>query len=63
MTVKELHNLCFHAKVKLKVDGTLYPLTAISILSLTFSGLREAGKRGGINSRWNWERRCKYGLY
>lgn len=37
MTVKELHDLCFHAKVKLKVDGTLYPLTANSPIYQTFS--------------------------
>ena len=37
MTVKELHDLCFHAKVKLKVDETLYPLTANSPIYQAFS--------------------------
>ena len=43
--------------------GGVLQRAAISILSLTSSGLREAGKRGGIGSRWNWKGRCKYGLY
>ena len=37
MTVKELHDLCFHSKVNLKVDGTLYPLTANSPIYQAFS--------------------------
>ena len=37
MTVKELHDLCFRTKVKLKVDGTLYPLTANSPIYQAFS--------------------------